>query len=86
MAFEAPILVSELSIVNKRLDRRSNYSIVRSEDNSKFAVFSFVGSKSNEGSEAYVEVFDASMNSEWQMNTSIPEYNKGGPDTKLYGR
>jgi hypothetical protein len=85
LAFEAPILVSELPIVNKKLDRRSNYNIIRSEDNSKFAVFSFVGSKSNEGSEAYVEVFDASMNSEWQMNTSIPEYDKGGPDTKLFG-
>ena len=38
-----------------------------------------------EGSEAYVEVFDALMNSEWQMNTSIPEYDKSGPDTKLFG-
>ncbi|WP_339922230.1 hypothetical protein [uncultured Cyclobacterium sp.] len=85
LAFGKPIMVSEQPILDKKLDRRSSYSIVPSEDNSKFAVFSFVGSRSNEGSEAYVEVFDASMNSEWKMNTSIPEFQKGGQDTKLYG-
>jgi|GEM_PF-3517727 len=84
-AFEEPIMVSEQPIVDKRLDRRSSYSIVLSEDNSKFAIFSFVGNKSHGASEAYVEAFDASMNSQWQMNTSIPEYDRGGLDTKYYG-
>ncbi|MBR9776214.1 MAG: hypothetical protein GYB55_14820 [Cytophagales bacterium] len=85
LAFEKPILVSEQAIVNKKLDRRSSYSIVHSEDNSKFAVFSFVGNKSHGKSEAYVEVFDASLNSEWKMNTSIPEYSRDGQETKFYG-
>ncbi|WP_339717879.1 hypothetical protein [Cyclobacterium amurskyense] len=85
LAFEAPILVSEQPIVDKKLDRRSSYGIVHSEDNSKFAIFSFVGNKSHGASEAYVEVFDASLNSEWQMNSKIPEYHKGGLDTKYFG-
>ena len=81
--FEEPILVANHLIMKKGLDRRSNYSIIQSKDNNKFAIYSFSGNTRSRDAHAYVEVFDNSMNSEWVINATIPEFNKSGFESKF---
>jgi len=72
-SFADPILVSELK-ERDGLDRRSTYYYTESQDKSRVAVYSFAGDRKLKGSNAYVEVFDNLLNSEWTMESSIPTY------------
>ena len=83
-SFEEPILVSKQKIVAKELDRRSSYKIIESENKTSFAVYSFVGNSRTEKSYVYVEVFDNQMNSQWEMNTVAPDFDRDGYVSKAF--
>ena len=69
----------------KRLDRRSTYALVESEDRNKFAIYSVVNQRFTNNSQLYIEVFDRDRNSLWEKYEIVEGRENGNTKTPAFG-